>query len=44
VALLTGVPALEPGFRFGVNLMVPGDPVLERFPRRPDCPACGHLP
>ncbi|MEX3099839.1 MULTISPECIES: ThiF family adenylyltransferase [unclassified Streptomyces] len=42
-ALLTGVPALDPGFRFGVNLMVPGDPVLERFPRLDDCPACGHL-
>ena len=32
LALLTGVPALEPGFRFGVNLMLPGDPVLQRFP------------
>lgn len=42
VAVLTGIPPLEPGFRFGVNLMVPGDPVLERFPRRPDCPACGQ--
>ncbi|MFI6940203.1 HesA/MoeB/ThiF family protein [Streptomyces sp. NPDC050418] len=41
LALLTGVPAMEPGFRFGINLMVPGDPVLERFDRRPDCPACG---
>ncbi|MFD8420254.1 HesA/MoeB/ThiF family protein [Streptomyces sp. NPDC059466] len=41
LALLTGVPALEPGFRFGMNLMLPGDPLLERCPRRPDCPACG---
>lgn len=41
LALLTGVPALDPGFRFGMNLMLPGDPVLERSPRRPDCPACG---
>jgi molybdopterin/thiamine biosynthesis adenylyltransferase len=42
VALLTGVPALEPGCRIGVNLMLPGDPVLQRSPRRPDCPACGQ--
>ncbi|MER7170791.1 HesA/MoeB/ThiF family protein [Streptomyces mesophilus] len=42
LALLTGVPAMEPGFRFGINLMVPGDPVLERFERLPDCPACGN--
>ncbi|MFC9644019.1 HesA/MoeB/ThiF family protein [Streptomyces mirabilis] len=41
LALLTGVPALDPGFRFGMNLMLPGDPVLQRFPRRTDCPACG---
>ena len=41
LALLTGVPALDPGFRFGVNLMLPGDPVLQRTPRAPDCPACG---
>ncbi|MCX4575000.1 ThiF family adenylyltransferase [Streptomyces sp. NBC_01571] len=44
LALLTGVPALDPGFRFGMNLMLPGDPVLERSPRRPDCPACGDRP
>ncbi|MFJ4684934.1 HesA/MoeB/ThiF family protein [Streptomyces sp. NPDC091377] len=41
LSLLTGVPALEPGFRFGVNLMVPGDRVVQRFPRRRSCPACG---
>ena len=41
LALLTGVPALEPGFRFGVNLMLPGDPVHHRTPRLLDCPACG---
>lgn len=41
LALLTGVPAMEPGFRFGVNLMLPGDPVHQRTPRRLDCPACG---
>lgn len=44
LALLTGVPALDPGFRFGMNLMLPGDPVLQRFPRRTDCPACGDRP
>ncbi|MFE0512985.1 HesA/MoeB/ThiF family protein [Streptomyces sp. NPDC058964] len=44
LALLTGIPDVEPGFRFGVNLMVPGDPILERFPRRPECPACGRQP
>ncbi|MEU6351149.1 ThiF family adenylyltransferase [Streptomyces sp. NPDC047072] len=44
LALLTGVPALEPGFRFGVNLMLPGDPVHTRTPRHPDCPACGDRP
>jgi molybdopterin/thiamine biosynthesis adenylyltransferase len=44
LALLTGVPALEPGFRFGLNLMLPGDPVMVRFPRRADCPACAGLP
>ncbi|XKK63264.1 ThiF family adenylyltransferase [Streptomyces sp. ARC32] len=38
--LLCGVPPVEPGCRFGLNLMMPGDPVLQRSPRRPDCPAC----
>ncbi|MFJ6387360.1 HesA/MoeB/ThiF family protein [Streptomyces sp. NPDC091972] len=42
LALLTGIPAMEPGFRFGVNLMLPGDPVHQRTPRHPDCPACGE--
>lgn len=41
IALLTGVPDIRPGFRFGINLMVPGEPALERFDRRPDCPSCG---
>jgi molybdopterin/thiamine biosynthesis adenylyltransferase len=41
LALLTGVPPMQPGFRYGVNLMALGDPVLQRHPRRPDCPACG---
>ncbi|WP_328562485.1 ThiF family adenylyltransferase [Streptomyces coelicoflavus] len=38
--LLCGVPPVEPGCRFGLNLMMPGDPVEQRSPRRPDCPAC----
>ncbi|MCX5259195.1 ThiF family adenylyltransferase [Streptomyces canus] len=42
LALLTGVPTMEPGFRFGVNLMLPGDPVHQRTPRHLDCPACGE--
>ena len=41
LALLTGIPRLEPGFRYGLNTAVPGEPVLDRYPRRPDCPACG---
>ncbi|MEU9217496.1 ThiF family adenylyltransferase [Streptomyces sp. NPDC048376] len=38
--LLCGVPPVEPGCRFGLNLMMPGEPVVQRSPRRPDCPAC----
>ncbi|MCT2589708.1 ThiF family adenylyltransferase [Streptomyces sp. N2-109] len=41
LALITGAPPMEPGYRLGFNLMVPGEPVTERFSRRPDCPACG---
>jgi hypothetical protein len=41
LALLSGVPPMEPGFRYGLNLMSLDDPVLERHPRRPTCPACG---
>ncbi|MFD4648913.1 HesA/MoeB/ThiF family protein [Streptomyces sp. NPDC055817] len=44
IALITGVPPLDPGFRYGINLMTPGEPVLERFPRRADCPACADVP
>jgi molybdopterin/thiamine biosynthesis adenylyltransferase len=40
LALLTGVPPMQPGFRYGINLMALGEPVLQRHPRRPDCPAC----
>lgn len=43
LALLTGIPDLEPGFRFGVNLMLPGEPHLQRFPRQADCAACGGV-
>ncbi|MFD3583924.1 HesA/MoeB/ThiF family protein [Streptomyces sp. NPDC058683] len=39
--LLCGIPPVDPGCRFGLNLMVPGDPVMQRSERRPDCPACG---
>lgn len=44
LAVLSGVPPMEPGFRYGVNLMALGDPVLQRHARRPDCPACGTPP
>ncbi|WP_129306984.1 ThiF family adenylyltransferase [Streptomyces sp. L2] len=44
LTLLCGIPPVEPGYRSGLNLMVPGDPVLQRSPRRPDCPACGPRP
>ena len=44
LALLTGVPPMEPGFRYGLNLMALGDPVLQRHPRRATCPACGPDP
>lgn len=44
LALLCGIPPIDPGYRFGLNLMVPGDPVMERSVRRPDCPACGAEP
>jgi molybdopterin/thiamine biosynthesis adenylyltransferase len=40
LALLTGAPPVEPGFRYGLNLALPGEPILERYPRRPTCPAC----
>ncbi|MBC2900729.1 HesA/MoeB/ThiF family protein [Streptomyces cupreus] len=42
--LLCGVPRIDPGCRFGLNLMVPGDPVMQRSQRRPDCPACRAEP
>jgi molybdopterin/thiamine biosynthesis adenylyltransferase len=41
IALLTGVPRLDPGFHYGVNLMKLEEPVFARFDRRDDCPACG---
>ncbi|GGP93275.1 ThiF family adenylyltransferase [Streptomyces griseomycini] len=44
LVLLCGVPPVDPGCRFGLNLMVPGDPVMQRSGRRPDCPACGPGP
>lgn len=42
--LLCGIPEIEPGCRFGLNLMMPGDPILQRSQRRPDCPACRTEP
>ncbi|MFF4896974.1 HesA/MoeB/ThiF family protein [Streptomyces sp. NPDC001068] len=39
--LLCGIPPVGPGCRFGLNLMLPGDPVTQRTDRRPACPACG---
>jgi hypothetical protein len=42
LALLTGAPPMEPGFRYGINLAALDDTVFQRFPRRPDCPACGE--
>ncbi|MEW2522191.1 HesA/MoeB/ThiF family protein [Actinacidiphila alni] len=41
LALLTGVPPMRPGFRYGINLMALGEPILQRHPRLPTCPACG---
>lgn len=41
IMLLCGVPPVEPGCRFGLNLMVPGEAIMQRSERRPDCPACG---
>jgi molybdopterin/thiamine biosynthesis adenylyltransferase len=41
IALLTGTSPITPGTVYGINLMAPGDPVVVRHPRRPDCPACG---
>ncbi|CCK27700.1 dinucleotide-utilizing enzyme [Streptomyces davaonensis JCM 4913] len=40
LSLVSGVPRIDPGCRFGLNLMVPGDPVMQRSDRRPDCRAC----
>ncbi|MEU6477739.1 ThiF family adenylyltransferase [Streptomyces sp. NPDC047017] len=40
VSLLCGIPPVDPGYRFGLNLMVPGEAIEQRSGRRPDCPAC----
>ncbi|MFI1562537.1 HesA/MoeB/ThiF family protein [Streptomyces sp. NPDC020490] len=42
--LLCGIPQIDPGCRFGLNLMMPGDPIMQRSERRPDCPACRARP
>lgn len=41
LAVLTGAPRIEPGFRYGMNLAVPGEVIHDRFPPRPDCAVCG---
>ncbi|MGW3142393.1 HesA/MoeB/ThiF family protein [Streptomyces sp. NPDC001139] len=41
IMLLCGIPPVEPGCRFGLNLMVPGEAITQRAERRADCPACG---
>nr|WP_246461095.1 ThiF family adenylyltransferase [Nocardia transvalensis] len=41
LAVLTDAPPVEPGFRLGMNLAVPGESIIERYPPRPDCPICG---
>jgi molybdopterin/thiamine biosynthesis adenylyltransferase len=42
--LLCGIPPIDPGHRFGLNLMVPGDPIMQRAERRSNCRACGAEP
>lgn len=44
IALLCGVPPVDPGYRFGLNLMVPGDAIMQRSGRRADCAACSAAP
>lgn len=44
LTLLCGIPPVAPGCRFGLNLMLPGEPVLQRSERRDACPACGTVP
>ncbi|MET7568217.1 ThiF family adenylyltransferase [Streptomyces sp. NPDC005492] len=44
IALLCGVPPVDPGCRYGLNLMVPGDAIMQRSGRRADCPACSAVP
>jgi molybdopterin/thiamine biosynthesis adenylyltransferase len=41
IALLTGTSPVTPGTVYGINLMMLGDQVVVRHPRRSDCPACG---
>ncbi|SDI55624.1 Molybdopterin or thiamine biosynthesis adenylyltransferase [Sinosporangium album] len=41
LALLTGVPAVSPGYVTGVNLIDPGHHVYVRHEPRPGCPTCG---
>jgi molybdopterin/thiamine biosynthesis adenylyltransferase len=41
IALLTGTSPITPGTVYGTNLMMLGEQVVVRHPRRRDCPACG---
>ncbi|WP_228803359.1 HesA/MoeB/ThiF family protein [Nocardia cyriacigeorgica] len=41
LAALTGAPALEPGFRYEVNLVRMEAAMSERITPRPDCRVCG---
>ena len=41
IALLTGTSPVTPGTVYGMNLMMLGEQVVVRHPRRGDCPACG---
>ncbi|MEV0172200.1 hypothetical protein AB0I00_13905 [Streptomyces sp. NPDC050803] len=34
---------VELGYRHGINLMTPGEPDLNRYPRRDTCPACAGV-
>lgn len=41
LAVLTGVPPVEPGQLQGINLMAADHQLVIRHPRRSHCPACG---
>ncbi len=43
IALLTGTSPVTPGVVQGINLLMPGEPVVIEHPRRRDCPACAGI-